>query len=172
MKMYFSILLAGLLFVFSCQAAPDLGVRPDASLTNEQIEQKLEAFRASHAVDAMPNNAVDAKFRSQFAGAYDVDWETANDVYEVEFEISKVDYKAWYDANGKLLMLQQDIAPRQLPEAVKNAVKQKYSGFRTDDAERFYKGTEVLYEVSVEKGEQEYKAYFKEDGTFIKDRMD
>lgn len=172
MKTYISFLLVGLLFAFSCQAAPDLNVRPDASLTNEQVDQKLTAFRSVKAVDATPTEVVAAKFKSQFAAAYDVEWELANGVYEVEFEISNVDFEAWYDADGKLLKYKQDIAPRQLPDAVKKAVKQKYPKFRTDDADKIFKGTAVLYEVSVEKGEQEFKALFKEDGTFVKEKVD
>ncbi len=169
--------LAGLFMLTSCQsttaAAPDLGVRPDTMLSNEQIEQKLADFRAVKAVDvSVPSNVIAAKFKSQFATAYDVEWDMANSVYEVEFEISKVDYKAWYDADGNLLKYKQDISVRQLPEVVKNSVKHKYPKFRMDDAEKIFKGTDVLYEVSVEKGKQEFKTYFKEDGTFVKERAE
>ncbi len=177
MKMYFFLLLAGLLVVSACQddddvVSPDLGVRPDATLTNEQIEQKLEAFDLARKVDATPNNAVAAKFNSQFASARDIEWEKASDVYEVEFEVKRVDCQAWYDADGNLLMLQQHIATSQLPDAVRSCVNQRYSGCRMDDAERFYKGTEIFYEASVKQGRRECNARFKEDGTFMRERWD
>lgn len=175
LKFPLQLLVAGALLFAACEkseAITTLNVVPDTTLSNVEIGEKIAQFRAAPSRDAHPTDAVASKFREQFSGAYDVEWEVSNGVYEVEFEISRVDCKAWYDEAGFLLMCKFDLPTRKIPAIVKNAVNQKYPKFRIDDADKILMGSDILYEVSIEKGKEEYKVYFKEDGTFVREIWD
>ena len=146
---------------------------PVDGYTNEQIINLVVAFEKTRTVRATPPAAVLAIFRSQYANARDIEWETDNVIYNVEFEIGNVDYEAWYDANGVRLMHMEDIRTSALPQAVSSAITRDYPGFRIDDEpNKIYINSEVIYEVSIEKGKSELDVYYLSNGTFLKEITD
>lgn len=107
-------------------------------------------------------------FKKEFPKAGDIEWEKQNDQYNVEFEIGFfTDYEAWFDATGKLIRYTQDISGSKLPEAVKNAIKKQYKGYRIDDAKKITENKVVTYSVEIEKGNDELKLVFSKDGKLI-----
>ena len=146
---------------------------PGDSYTSEQIINLVIAFERSQTKRATPPAAVLATFRSQYANARDIEWETDDVIYNVEFDIGNIDYEAWYDANGVRLMHKEDIRTNALPQAVSSAITRDYPGFRIDDEpNKIYINSETIYEISIEKGKTELDVYYLSDGTFLKEIID
>ncbi len=168
-KTIFKILFAGffLMGIWTCSHAHEPAT--STHYTHDQVEQMLNTHHTSHHTDnAYPPASVQQKLLADFPKAKDIDWETSGSVYEADFELSNTDYKAYYDAQGNLLMYSIDISRSQVPEAVKTAVKTKYPNYRIDDADKIIQGTQTFYKLELEQGEMEIKAVFKTDGSFVK----
>jgi hypothetical protein len=140
--------------------------------TDGQINAMIEAWHAAPDRDVAAPEAISRAFAGHFPKARDVEWEVAGDIYKADFDIRLTDYEAWYDASGNLLMYMLDVRKSSLPAPVKSAVSLKYPKFRIDGAGKFYKGSTAGYKISVEKGNLEYEAWFREDGTLISERLD
>jgi len=140
--------------------------------TNDQVDKMLQDFKVNYSYDVMPGQALLQKFMQDFPGAHDVEWETAANIYEVEFEIRRDDYKAYYDEQGNLIMYIHDIYQNDLPAAVTNKIKAEYPNYRFSEVERIAKGTEILYKVEVERGDMEVKYIIKNDGTVVNKMID
>ncbi len=136
--------------------------------SNEQIAQLLAVFHSSVSHDINPSASLQRQLLADFPKAKDVEWETAGNVFEAEFEIAFTDHKAFYDEKGNLLMFSTDISRSQVPAEVKNAVKTEFPRYRIEDATRIVQGTETFYKVELERGEIEIKATFRTDGTFVR----
>lgn len=148
-------------------------IAPDGTYTNEQIINLVVAFERAKTKRATPPAVVAAAFQSQYTNVRDVEWETDNVIYNVEFEIGNVDYEAWYDANGVRLMHMEDIRTNALPSAVSSAIARDYQGFRIDDEpNKILINADVIYEISVEKGKTELDLYYLANGTFLKEIID
>ena len=66
------------------------------------------------------------KFKAKFPKASDVEWEKNGEIYNVDFEIGWfTDYEAWYNESGNLVKFTKEISEKDLPQAVKNAVKKQ-----------------------------------------------
>ncbi|MFC5270994.1 PepSY-like domain-containing protein [Adhaeribacter terreus] len=88
-------------------------------------------------------------FKSQFSDAQKPEWEKLNDKYEVEFEQGTAERSVVLDASGKVLMQKQEIENSAVPAAVTNAIKQKYSGYELDEAEKIEYNGQTYYEVEL-----------------------
>lgn len=135
--------------------------------SNEQIEKMISAYKSAASKDIIPNEALMKKFKEDFPQAKDIEWETAVNINEVEFEIGKVDYKAYYDAEGKLLMYFYELPAAKLPKTVRDAALKAHSGFVIDDVKIIHHGTVIYYRLELEQGEQKIKELYKTDGTLV-----
>lgn len=105
-------------------------------------------------------------FKKEFPKAKDVEWEMKGDVYNVEFEIGLfTDYEAWYEASGKIIKYTQEIPNRDLPKAIKEAIKKQYDGYRVDDVKKLVENNTETYLVEIEKKKDEIILVFSADGT-------
>lgn len=165
-------LLTLLAALFMCQPVSAQSPAISASYTNEQVDRMLQDFKVNYSHDVVPSQALLQKFMRDFPGARDVEWETAANIYEVEFEIRRDDYKAYYDEQGNLIMYIHDAYQSDLPAAVTNKIRAEYPNYRFSEVERIVKGTETLYKVEVERGDMEVKYVIKSDGTVINKMID
>jgi len=140
--------------------------------TSAQIEQMVQSFNMEHSRDIRPSELLQQKFKQDFPGAYDIEWETAANLYEVEFEIRRADYKAYYDEQANLIMYIHDIYESDLPSLVRQKIQSEYSNYRLSDIEKVLKGTDVRYKVELERGDYEIKLIFKDDGSVINKMVD
>ncbi len=100
-------------------------------------------------------------FKKNFPKAHDVEWEKKGDQFNVEFEMGwSTDYEAWFTDNGDLIKYTEEISNGNLPNAVKNAIKIQYKGFRIDDAKKIMEDGKETYRVEIEKGNDERKLMF------------
>lgn len=106
-------------------------------------------------------------FQQQFAKADDVEWEKEGGQYVVEFEMGKAEHKAWLDASGKLLMHGPAIAEKELPDAVKAAIKRDYAAYDLDDVYKVEGNNAATYAAELEKGKDEMTVVYRADGSKI-----
>ena len=135
--------------------------------SDSEIVKMMEQFRSAKSQDVIPPIELQQKFRADFPNARDVEWETANEIFEVEFEIRFRDFKAFYDKNGNLLMVVEEIRSSELPAVVKNAAEAKYPKFRFDDIYKVRRGTETFYKVEMEKSKTEVKLLISSSGVIL-----
>ena len=157
------MLLAPLFFLYSAAQQPAIS----GKYSNQEIEKMMQDFKRERSHDVRPTEQLVQKFKKDFPGARDVEWEKAAALYEVEFEIKRVDYLAYYDGMGNLIMFKHDIRLSALPDPVKKQAKALYPNYRFDDVEKIMKGTEVLYKIEMERGDAEVKILIKKDGTVV-----
>ncbi|GHT07693.1 hypothetical protein FACS189432_00060 [Bacteroidia bacterium] len=162
---------AGLLFL---QTAAAQSPAIDSRYSDSTIVRMVEKFRASHSRDVFPAAHLQQKFQNDFPKARDVEWETANDIYEVEFEVGNRDFKALYDTNGNLLMVNEEIHRSALPAVVKNAAESKYPKYSFEDIHKIRRGTETVYKIEMEKqfSDTEVRLLVKSDGTVVEENFD
>jgi len=107
-------------------------------------------------------------FKKEFPKASDIEWEREGELYNVDFEIGYfTDYEAWFDASGKLIKYSEEISEKDLPQAVKDAVKKQFDGYRIDDVEKFIENNIETYRVEIEKGNDERYVTFSKNGKLI-----
>ena len=135
--------------------------------SNEAIATMIQKHKMSDSRDVAPPAALAAKLKADFPKAYQVEWEVANDIYEVEFDIKFRDYAAYYDAKGNLLMVVEEIYRSELPAVVKNAAKTKYPKYNFEDIDKIRRGTEVFYKIEMEYRDTEVKLLIHADGTIV-----
>ena len=111
-------------------------------------------FMTACAQDDVPNNEVPPvvlnAFESEFDNPTHIEWEMAGQDYEVEFEISNVEYKALLDSAGKLLKYKKDITQAELPEAVVSILETEFSDKKYDDFELLNINGEEYYQVEID----------------------
>jgi hypothetical protein len=132
----------------------------------------IQKYKNADSHDIIPPPELMAKFRADFPKAKKAEWESANDIYEVEFDIRFKDYKAYYDAKGNLLMVVEEIYRSELPAVVKNAAEAKYPKYHFEDLDKIRRGTEVFYKIEMEHRDTDVKLLIKSDGTILEDRID
>ncbi len=95
-------------------------------------------------------------------------WEVPYKIYEAEFERNGQEYEVEITVTGHHLLTEISLAPEELPEIVRKAMRQKYPNQSIDEVERVeYSHGLVCYEIELEKGEKVREALYREDGLFI-----
>lgn len=174
MKLFFRIsAIAVVSTLFACgsmvaQAEPTVST----IYTVEQIDQMYKDHKMARPQDTYPPQNISTKFAADFQNTRDIDWEKSNSLYEVEFEVGREDYTAYYDMDGNLVMYECESYENQLPAVVKNAALSKYPNFRFDDVDKIVKGKETSYKVELKKGKLDIKIRLKDDGTIINEYFD
>ncbi|MDR1199707.1 MAG: PepSY-like domain-containing protein [Prevotellaceae bacterium] len=164
-----SVIGCSLLAQTAKQADPAISTR----YSNEEIAQMIEKHKLSHSRDVVPSTELQQKFKSDFPNAYDVEWETDGSVYEVEFDVKSKDYKSYYDSQGNLLMIVQEIYRSALPDIVKSAAENKYPKYNFEDIEKIVRGTDVFYKIEMERrfSDSEVNLLIKADGTILEEKI-
>jgi hypothetical protein len=140
--------------------------------SNETIVKMIRKYRTSHSRDVAPPAKLAAKFKADFPKASDVEWETDDSIYEVEFDVKFKDWKAYFDAEGNLLMTVEEIYHSELPAVVKNAAEAKYPKYHFEDMDKIRRGTEVFYRIEMELRDMEVELLALPDGTITDEKTE
>ncbi|MDR2287330.1 MAG: PepSY-like domain-containing protein [Prevotellaceae bacterium] len=140
--------------------------------SNDTIAKMIRKYRTSHSHDVMPPAKPATKFKVDFPKASGVEWETDGNIYEVEFDIRFRDWKAYYDAEGNLLMTVEEIYRSELPAVVKNAAEAKYPKYHFEDIDKIRRGTEVFYKIEMELRDTEVELLIQSNGTITSEKTD
>jgi hypothetical protein len=113
---------------------------------------------------------VKESFKNTFKEAKDVKWEKEkNGDFEVEFEINKTEQSATFDATGRLLETELEIATSELPAEAKNYIIKTYPGSKIKKAEKITDAQGVItYEAEV----SDLDVLFDSNGKFLKSVKD
>jgi len=140
--------------------------------SDAEIVRMIEQFRAANSRDVVPSNNLQKHFRTHFPNARRVEWERAAGIYEAEFKIGRRDFKAFYDSNGNLLMIVEEIHRSALPAVVRNAAEARHPKSRIDDVYKIRRGTETLYRVKMDRRGTEVKLLISSGGAILNERID
>jgi hypothetical protein len=141
--------------------------RISTKYSDSEITALIQNFRHSRSHDTFPTGVLQQRFLQDFPNARDVEWETNNEIFEVEFEIGNRDFMAYYDSEGNLLLYKEEIRAGELPAAVRAVAQAQFPNFRFDDLYRIIKGTQTFFKIEMERNDNEVKLYVTSDGTVL-----
>ncbi|MDR0754588.1 MAG: PepSY-like domain-containing protein [Prevotellaceae bacterium] len=161
-------------YILFAQTATQTNPAISGKYSNEEITEMIEHYRRSHSRDVMPPAELQQKFKADFPKSYDIEWETDGKIYEAEFDVKFKDYKVYYDSEGNLLMIVQEIFRSELPAIVRNAAEAKYPKYSFEDIDKISRGTEIFYKIEMERSfsDSEVKLLIKSDGTVLEEKFD
>lgn len=115
--------------------------------------------------------AVLNNFRLMYPNVPVKEWEWGKEemLYEVEFITDGKKHEAYFTREGKWIRTEKEIKKSELPQAVMDSLEHsEFSGWKIDEAEELQLSeNQLIYEIEVEQGEQEYDLYFQPDGTLV-----
>lgn len=97
----------------------------------------------------VPSVVVNA-LKTQFPDIVDLEWEIIDGNYQVEFEKNAVDYLALVDPNGDVLKYKFELPLSELPETIKEKIRQNYPNEMAEGADVLKIGTDTFYDVEFE----------------------
>lgn len=120
--------------------------------------------------------AVLKTFKAAYPNAKDIEYtkekEDGQAVYEIEFELSERELEALYNADGKLLEVEEEIGLKEVPAVVLNQLKKEFKSYEIEEVERVNKDNQTYYELEVEiienNQEKEYELLYSADGKLVK----
>ncbi|MDQ3109618.1 MAG: PepSY-like domain-containing protein [Bacteroidota bacterium] len=113
--------------------------------------------------------AVKENFQKQYPSVTVVDWEKEDGNFEAEFEVGETETSVVYEASGKLIMTETEIAVSELPKAVGEYLAKNLPGQKIKEAAKMTdaSGT-ITYEAEVDKADYIFDA----SGNFIKKEVE
>ena len=161
--------------ITACQTAvaqPPVVPTITKAYSNAEIDKMVKEHFRSRSMDVNPPALLKEQLKKDFPNASDIEWEEAANIYEADFEIERMDYKAYYDSKANLLMCVIDIHESEVPAVGKNTAIAKYPDSDIDkDAKKVYKGTNIYYVIELEKDRTERKITLAMDGSIIEEKI-
>ena len=115
-----------------------------------------------------PPKPVTDNFNSKFAGATKVKWDQEEEnEWEAEFKMNGHEMSASFDNAGKWLETESELKKSDLPESVLSAVNLEFDGWKIEGIEKLESPEFTGFELSVEKGKQEFEVQVSVDGKII-----
>lgn len=97
-----------------------------------------------------PPKAAEEDFKLRAPVGTIANWEKSGNNYETDWSIAGYEIAVIYDANGKFVMMESEIAPSELPKEITAAVEKSMAGAVIKEAERQDKADKsVGYQVEV-----------------------
>lgn len=121
-----------------------------------------------------PIDVVATEFQKKYPNASKVEWENKTTYVVADFYDNNLETEAWFDLQGTWIMTKTELAFTDLPQTIQSAHQAgKYSNWKIDDIDKLERAeTATVYVIEVEQGETEFKLYYVEDGTLIKEIAD
>jgi hypothetical protein len=160
------ILVLSVLLLSSCVATAQ-GPAISTNYSDSEITELIQNFRNSRSHDTFPTGVLQQRFLQDFPNARDVEWETNNEIFEVEFQIGNRDFMAYYDSEGNLILYRQEIRVSDLPAVVRTAAEGRFPNFRFEDIYRIAKGTQTFFRIGMERGDNDVRVYITSNGEIM-----
>ena len=113
---------------------------------------------------------VNETFKTKFSIAEKVNWSLDYDKYKAEFKVSKSQYSATFDKDGKWLKTETFLKPSDLPKVIKEKLTKEFgelSDYKIEDPEKVETSEGINYEMEVIKGDLAYKMIISEKGEIV-----
>lgn len=110
-----------------------------------------------------------ANFAKMYPGENDSDWHIdSHGYYEAHFKKKGVHYRADYEKNGAWFETETNIKKKELPEAIRAVIKEKFDYFEIAEIEKVQSASKGLfYDVEFKRKGKNKDVEFKEDGTIL-----
>lgn len=86
----------------------------------------------------------------EFSNATNVEWEKKGTVYEVEFEINKVEHEALIEETGTIIKYIKEIAIEELPDVLRTSLSTSEELKKVDDVHLLTIGESSYYQLEFE----------------------
>ena len=113
-------------------------------------------------------SAVKAKQTSLYPNAKVERWEKEDGNFEAEFDNGKVESSTLFDASGKLLETETEIAVSAFPAGVSEYVTKNYAGQKIKEASKIDANGTITYEAEVKEGD----LIFDSNGKFLSKKVE
>ncbi|WP_140160616.1 PepSY-like domain-containing protein [Algoriphagus antarcticus] len=111
---------------------------------------------------------VKTAFSQKFPDAKKVNWDMEDaSSWEAEFKLNGMEYSSNFNLKGDWLETEHEIKKSELPTSIKEILDQNFMGFKVKEAEISEKADGTVYELAVEKGEEEWELVFDMDGKLL-----
>lgn len=129
-------------------------------------DSKDAAMTKEIAASGVPE-AVHKAFVKKYPGENDPDWETdAHGNWESHFKIDGEKYRADYAPDGRWIETENSIKKDNLPDAIKDAIKRKYSDLEITEVEHVTSAAKgVFYDVEFKQKGKNKDVEFRADGS-------
>lgn len=147
---FWTLLVSGMLFFVSCDNDDN---NPDGGFNGNVPQEVLAAFEKEY-------------------GDEPATWEVKGDYLVAN--LTRSGETVWYARDGYCGMKETDVRFEQLPQPVQEAFNASaYKDWHVDDVDKLTRtGSETLYVIEAEKGEQEADLYYTEDGILVHEFLD
>lgn len=89
-----------------------------------------------------------------------------NGLYEVEIKHDSHIKDLYFDIDNNWVYTTWDVKKSDLPNVVKDAISEKYSGYRIDDIDFIENVEKSYYKIELEKGDLEQTVYISPNGDY------
>lgn len=128
---------------------------------NHQNKHKCEGIT--------PPPAVEKTFSQSYPNAAKTEFEKSGDYYVAEFKNDAISAKAWFSAEGTLLMEKAEMAFNKLPTAVITSFQEGEYGRKVEDTDVIIlQNGKIVYKIEVEGNNKDIDLYYSADGVLIK----
>ena len=126
-------------------------------------------FACGLGTKAKAPDAVKKTFKVKYPGENDPDWhQDDHGYYEAHFKIDGIKYRADFNEDGSWVETETSIDEKDLPEAIKKVIKDKYEDEDITEIEKVDSATKgAFYDVEFKKKGKNKDVEFKADGTII-----
>jgi hypothetical protein len=139
--------------------------------TATMAQQKDEGEKNEKKVT--PPSQVASAFKKDFPAVKKAGWEMEDGNYEAEFTTNGGEQSALYDDTGHRLEVETEIKVEELPQTVRDYIKEKYPASKINEASKIVNNKGVTtYEAEVGKGKEKTDLIFDSNGKFIKVEKD
>jgi hypothetical protein len=123
--------------------------------------------------EVTPPEVVMNAFKEQFPKAEHVSWSMEDKTdYEADLKMDGMKYSVKYTATGVWMETEHAIKMDALPAAVRQTLAAQYAEYKLDDAEVAETPSGTVYEVDMEKGEEEMEVIFNAEGQVLKSTVE
>lgn len=106
-------------------------------------------------------------FKQAFPNAKDAEWERKSTLYNVEFDIRRMDHEVWMDAKGTIVKHKQELRVKDLPTVVSQKIKLDNPGLRIDDVDKITEGNQTYYKVELKNRQTEITIVVDQAGNVV-----
>jgi uncharacterized protein YxeA len=112
--------------------------------------------------------AVKMAFEQKFNDSKKVNWDMEDATsWEAEFKMNGMKYSANFTTQGEWQETEHEIKNSEIPGTVQQMLAKDFDGYKIGEAEISETANGKVYEIAVEKGEQEWELVFDESGKLI-----
>lgn len=126
-------------------------------------------FGCPSALKAQAPDAVKKTFQTKYPGENDPDWhQDDHGYYEAHFKKKGIKYRADFNADGTWVETETNIEKKDLPEAIRRVINDKYSSEEISEIEKVDSATKgIFYDVEFKQKGKNKDVEFKADGSII-----